>query len=870
MEGPLGHRLPHFDGDTPPSADDILSAFLAYTKAEGLTLYPAQEEAILELYSGANVILNTPTGSGKSLVALAWLFWALATEKRAYYTFPIKALASEKFFQLARALSPEWIGMATGDGSVNRDAWVTCATAEILASLALSEGRRAKVDCVVMDEFHYYADVERGVAWQIPLLALPQSQFLLMSATLGPTETFVESLTKLTGRRTVLVKSTERPVPLDFNYLETHLQETIRALLDRDKAPIYLVSSSQREASEAAQNLMSIDVCSKDEKRQIADRLQGFSFDTPYGKILSRFVRHGIGVHHAGLLPKYRMLVERLAGEGLLKVVSGTDTLGVGVNIPIRSVLFTKLCKYDGTRTRIFSAREFHQMSGRAGRRGYDTAGSVYALAPEHVVENLRLEAKAGNDPAKRRKIVKKKPPERGYVPWDKSTLDKLVVAEPEPLLSRFQVSQGMVLDMLLREEEGGCLGLGRMIRDSHESDTQKRVHGRTARAIATSLIAQDVVVVRPGQSPRFALRDGLQRDFAMNQSLSLFLHDAVLALDRDAPTYAWDLLSVVESVIEDPGVVLERMLDSKKRAALSEMKQSGMSFEERMEALEKIELDKPMASFLYETFDVFRAAHPWLAHENVRPKPVLRSMLEGGLTFIDFIKEHELPRSEGVLLRYLSDAFRTLEQGVPEEAKTNEVMDVADSISAMIRSTDSSLIEEWERLRSGVTAPLVPEKVKALPDAKMSDREFRVLVQNALFALGRHVARRDFQAMADLLSEPTDAGQLERMLSPVYKAHHEYVFDGRARLKERYQLEVFPEGLRGHYTLVDRPERSAEAEAAARVLDREAGTDAEDDLGVGGPAYDTAISVTAYRDEVRGLRLCLTGVLSPDLGAAP
>ncbi len=531
--------------------DDILDRFLDYVKGLALTLYPAQEEAILELVSGKNVILNTPTGSGKSLVATAMHFLAMAERRRSFYTCPIKALVSEKFFALCRDFGPENVGMMTGDASVNRDAPIICCTAEILANIALREGKHADVRYAVLDEFHFYADRERGVAWQIPLLALPQTRFLLMSATLGPTERFEEALTKLTGAPTVTVRSGDRPVPLDFTYAESPLHETILDLVKVGKVPIYVVNFTQRACAEEAQNLMSTDYSTKEEKRAITEALHGMRFDSPYGKEVQRFVKHGIGIHHAGLLPKYRRLVERLAQRGMMKVICGTDTLGVGVNVPIRTVLFTKLCKFDGEKTAILTVRDFQQIAGRAGRRGFDAHGSVVAQAPEHVIENLRLEAKAGSDAAKRRKIVKKRPPEKGYVHWDKTTFDRLVTGTPEPLVSRFTVSHGMLLNVLGRDEGGGCKAMARLVKASHERPPQQRAIGRTALQMFKSL--KDVGVIAIDERHRVVVNADLQEDFSLNHALSLYLVETLAELDRESPNYALDLLTQDESILENP-----------------------------------------------------------------------------------------------------------------------------------------------------------------------------------------------------------------------------------------------------------------------------------------------------------------------------
>src|SRR5688572_1034650 len=237
-----------------PADDAILERFLSVAAERGLELYPEQEEAILELLAGRNVVLNTPTGSGKSLVAAAFHFQALCAGERSVYTCPIKALVNEKFLSLCRDFGPENVGMMTGDASVNPRAPVLCCTAEILANIALHRGEQSDIRAIIMDEFHYYSDAERGYAWQVPLLAMPRARFLLMSATLGATEFFEKELERLTGAACVTVRSDRRPVPLEFEYSETPLTERVADLLTLNRAPVYLVYFTQRAASEAAQS----------------------------------------------------------------------------------------------------------------------------------------------------------------------------------------------------------------------------------------------------------------------------------------------------------------------------------------------------------------------------------------------------------------------------------------------------------------------------------------------------------------------------------------------------------------------------------------------------------------------------------------
>jgi superfamily II RNA helicase len=774
--------------------EDILDRFLAYVKERGLTPYAAQEEAILELLDGKNVILSTPTGSGKSLVATAMHFIAMAERRRSFYTCPIKALVSEKFFALCEDFGPEYVGMMTGDATVNHDAPIVCCTAEILASMALREGADADVDYVVMDEFHYYSDRERGVAWQIPLLALPQARFLLMSATLGPTERFQKALTELTGSETAVVTNTERPVPLDFEYRESPLHETLQDLVRRGRAPVYLVNFTQRSAAEEAQALMSVDFSTKEEKKAVAASLVGMRFDSPYGKEVQKLVRHGIGLHHAGLLPKYRRLVERLAQKGQLKVISGTDTLGVGVNIPIRTVLFTKLCKFDGEKTAILTVRDFQQIAGRAGRKGFDDRGTVVAQAPEHVVENLRLEAKAGSDPAKRRKLVRKKPPDKGYVHWDAKTFERLVTSPPEPLVSRFRISHGMLLSVLSRPS-GGCRAMSRLIRASHERRAQQRILARTAVQMFESLKSAGVIQVGPGRN--VTVNADLQEDFSLNHALSLYLLHAIELLDRESESYALDLLTLVESILENPDLVLMRQLDKLKTEKLAELKAAGVEYDERMAELEKLEYPKPNAGFIYDTFNAFAREHPWVQESNIRPKSIARDMIEQFLSFAEYIREYGLERGEGVLLRYLSDVYKTLLQSVPEPAKTPEVDDAIVYLGAIVRATDSSLLDEWERMRSGAADSAAEIAVPGEADITRSDKELTVLVRNAAFAVVRHIARRQYVEAAALVGGQTwTAELLEKRFAAFWEEHAALRVDPAARAPANTRVRSRDDGV--------------------------------------------------------------------------
>ena len=786
---PLVAALPAADGGA-VDPDEVYEAFAAWAAEGGRPLYPAQDEAVIELVSGANVVLSTPTGTGKSLVAAGAHFAALAEGKRSYYTAPIKALVSEKFFQLVELFGAQNVGMVTGDSSVNADAPIVCCTAEILANLALRQGPDADVDVVVMDEFHYYGDPDRGWAWQVPLLVLERAQFLLMSATLGDVTTIADDLSRRTGRPTARVTGVSRPVPLEYEYVMTPVQETVERLLDEGKAPIYIVHFSQAAALERAQALMSARVADRDRRDQIADAIAGFRFSAGFGQTLSRLIRAGIGVHHAGMLPKYRRLVEQLAQRGLLPVICGTDTLGVGINVPIRSVLLTGLTKFDGTKMRQLSAREFHQIAGRAGRAGYDTEGDVVAEAPEHDIENARSLAKAGDDPKKKNKIKRKKAPE-GFVSWGQASFERLIAAEPEPMVSRMRITHAMVLSVVAR---GGSAfdDVRALVFDNHEPRARQLAMARRALTIARTLINARVIEKVDGE---YRLTVDIAPNFALNQPLSPFALAAFELLDPSSPTYALDMVSIVEATLDDPRAILSQQQFKERGEAVARMKQEGIEYDERMELLEEVTWPKPLAPLLEAAYEAYAAEQPWVLDFALSPKAVVRDMYERAMTFGDFVRFYQLTRSEGLVLRYLSDAYRTMRQTIADEQRTPELDDLIEWLGEVVKQTDSSLVDEWEALLNGDVllaseeheeiAPPQPSRLTGNP------RAFRVLVRNALFQRVLLAAADDVAGLA-ALDGAAGFGEDEwdAVLEEYYEAHDEVGTDADARSMQYLVLD--------------------------------------------------------------------------------
>lgn len=757
----------------PTDDDAVVETFTTWATGRGLELYDHQEESLLELATGSHLILSTPTGSGKSLVAVAAHFVATAKGQRSYYTAPLKALVSEKFFDLIEIFGAERVGMMTGDSAINTDAPIICCTAEVLANQVLREGELHDAGVVIMDEFHFYADPQRGWAWQVPLLELPETQFVLMSATLGDVSFFTQDLTERTGRPAAVIANTERPVPLTFTYSTTPLHELVLELVQTHRAPVYVVHFTQAAALEQAQALTSVTVASKDKQAAIAEAIGDFSFAKGFGATLSRLLRRGIGIHHAGMLPRYRRLVERLAQAGLLAVVCGTDTLGVGINVPIRTVVLTGLTKYDGVKSRHLSAREFHQIAGRAGRAGYDTIGEVIVQAPEHVIENAKALAKAGDDERKKRKIVRKKAP-TGVVNWTDKTFERLRDATPEPLTSQFDVSHAMVLGVLSRYGDPVAT-MARLSTDNHDAPVVRNPHLRKGVGIYRALRAGGIVERLPApdaQGRRVRLTQEVPSEFALNAPLSPFALAALELLDPDDESYAVDVVSVIEATLEDPRPLVIAQEKAARGEAIAAMKAEGWEYTERMEALEEITHPQPLAELLHAALAEYRTAHPWVDEHPLRPKSVVRDMVEHAMTFSELISRYGITRSEGVVLRYLTDAYQALRQLVPAERRTEELTAIIDWLGQVIRQIDSSLLAEWQALHDsdgdgGAVPSADPEPATAVEsrfggeDAPVTANRhaFRVLVRQAMFRRVELLAREDYARLGEVSA---GAGQPE------------------------------------------------------------------------------------------------------------
>lgn len=839
--GSLGRLIPWPDEETYPNipAEEALDLFLGWVESRGIELWPHQEEALLSLAAGDHLILGTPTGSGKSMVALGMCFMSVCTDRRAYYTAPIKALVSEKFFDLVELFGRENVGMITGDAAINAEAPIICCTAEILANQALREGEKCDVGCVAMDEFHFYADPDRGWAWQVPLLTLPHAQFLLMSATLGDTTAIAGALSEHTGGRTVdTIADAPRPVPLSYEFVDTALEGTVELALRAGEAPLYIVHFSQDAALASAQSLASYGVSTKEQRDAVKQAIKGTRFTTTFGKTLQRLLGCGVGVHHAGMLPRYRLLVERLAQQGLLPVICGTDTLGVGINVPIHTVVLTALSKFDGRRMRHLNAREFHQIVGRAGRAGFDTEGHVIAEATEYDIENARALRKAGGDPKKARKIKTKKPPE-GFVGWNKQTFERLIAAVPEPLRPRMKVTHSMVLAEV---EQGGdaWARVHRLVEESAQPEAEKAALATRADEIFATL--QDAGVVTreelPDGSASWSTTVDLPDDFALDQPLSPFLLAALELLDSESETYALDVISMAEATLEDPWQILRAQQRVARDRAMSEMKAEGIDYDERMERLQEVTYPKPLEEVLEPAFEQYCEQVPWARDFALSPKSVLRDMVETASDFKEYVGRYNVARSEGLLLRYLSEAFRALDRTVPIEKRDERLRDIIAWLGLVVRTVDSSLVDEWAAAGEGSSEGL--DAAPPAADEVVRDRRgLTLLVRNALFARVRLAAHEAVDELGKLDAEwGWRAPAWQRALDRFFEEHEEILLDADARSSA--------------YFLVDeKDERSAHVWHVRQII---RDSDDERDFGIWGDVDldatqdEGAVVFSAYR----------------------
>ncbi len=799
-----------------PDADDIALALMEYFEELGIDLYEAQEEAInLITHGDCNVLLNTPTGSGKSLVALAAHFTALSHGHRSIYTAPTKALVNEKFFDLCKAFGARNVGLIHGDTTANRNAMIICCTAEILANMALSEGRASPFKWVIMDEFHYYGDRDRGMAWLLPLVSLDEARFLLMSATIGWPKDRAQTLARQTGRPTELIRSTTRPVPLEFDYRDQLLPEALSDLRSEGQLPVYLVTFSKHEATTLAQEIAPLKVTKASPEVRAA--VEEERLDTPFGVLLGKLLRKGIGVHHSGMLPRYRRFVERLAGlpdgQGL-QVICGTDTLGVGVNMPIRSVLFTKLYKFDGERVRILSIRDFQQVAGRAGRRNKSKAapereekGTVWVLAPQHEVQNRLNRAKG-----KKKHTIKPPPNFKG---WNRETMKRLATGQPQKLGTQFKVSGPMVSTALSRRDEDGAAALRGMIgRIGLATDKRESVLVEVEQIIG-ELVEKRLVQRRSELDAEAVGFDVDHTQDHFERPLSRFLKDALDGLDADGgdPQTQWSrAVSVIESTLTagwkerdgqllrdpEPSAIIRaqqhakrrRLIEKKRQAERDPSTQDGVIYKLQKQ-IDTVLWPEPEKRYLDDRWLLWSRDHPFTTDESgPAPRYIALEMYEEQYSFNDYIRHHnqsakgdDVLINEGRLLYYLSELYKVLrKEKPPPNIRDAKFEEFRSWLEALVYQVDGTMVYEWERFEDSADTAVnvAPDEDTPRRDPTRDPRAFERQVRNEVFSWVRALARGDYASLArrSTMSQHEIKIRFERFL----EEHEELLFGPDAR----------------------------------------------------------------------------------------
>ena len=767
--------------------DDVFIGLLDWMTESGRTAYAAQEEAFMGIFSDSHIVLETPTGSGKSMVGVACHLHHITLGQRSCYTSPVKALVNEKYRELVSLFGEKSVGLATGDHSINTNAMILCCTAEIFASIAAAEGDFAGFKGAVLDEFHFYGDRQRGMAWQLPLLLLEKTQFILMSATLGDSKKLQKALEERTKRPVQHVQSTNRPVPLEYRYLSSHLQESIGELIGQQAAPIYVVNFTHQDVMKTANGLLSIKVVSSETRQKLKDSIKRASWNTPFGKELKRLLQGGIGVHFAGMLPKYRTLVEKLAQAGLLGVICGTDTLGVGINMPIRTVLFSQLCKYDGRKTRILSAREFHQIAGRAGRKGFDNIGLVCAQAPQHVIENEREKRKMAAKGRSSKKVRLQKAPDRNYAHWTQETFETLQTLPPEPLKPHFELEHRTVLDLMRRGDlthrSGGAYRrLVELIENADTTTSRKRGQRRRLKRQTRELVDAGLIYL-DREKRTFRANERLQENFSIFSEMSLFI---VWAL-KELHNVEFDPLSVIgliESVQEDSGVILRAQLNKLRQEALSAMKADGVPYEERIERLDALEPPAPEnVDQIIQLFEQYAQERPYLSNRALSPKWITGHLINFELSFNEYIRELGLKNVEGLMLRYLSQSTKMLTQTIPEELSTRELKDAIGHLRSIIGAVDRT----YEAAETPTATNVI--SLKTSEEKTLSEREAR----GALLLFLKSWQRESLETMNDLCvfrsGEDNSSSLLEKMVADYRAEYGRFMVNDFIRDKEALSL---------------------------------------------------------------------------------
>jgi len=706
-----------------PSDGELeLSFYDKFLWSRGLEPYPVQEQAIGKIFAGESVLVTVPTGTGKTLMAKAALHAAVGRGQRAIYTTPLRALTEEKYRELCDDFGESNVGFATGDYKVNRDAPVQVEVAEILWNRIVADKNVCPAEIVVMDEGHYFNDPERGYVWEQSIIGLdPRTQLVVLSATVGHPERFCHwvELTRRVGME--LVDSRERKVPLVHEFREEMMIDTVRDLAFSGDVPAIVFVFGREQCFEVARLLKSCRrFTSDEEKAKVEAMCDEALLPSGASKELRPLLAHGIGIHHAGILPRYKQLVEQLALERLIKFVVSTETIAAGINLPARTVVFPSLRKFIKKEPRLITAAEYHQMAGRAGRPQFDDRGLAITLAPEDIVSDIKKELKdAAKRPAYDEGKVKKsvynkaksEAQRKGDIVWTPEVHAELVKGEPAELRSKTKITAEQVLaiglpdlakDPLLvtdaekrmAEAEASLppsmrLDIATVIENLLLTDRERRDLQKTLAQLVDNLKAIGVIDEHGKQIGGEMIRklqgmDGLFIFFV------LFNHQ----LDYI------ELRQLVEYLVDHD--IIQRQLDRKledakrewMRTKLREMRETNpqVSWDDVEAEYDKAhprELTK--IELIHQEFSS-KVPHPEL-HGGKRVKNTWATLEDANTGFLEFVEQHHLQHEEGNLFSYLIRVMN-FAQKLYEASQLSEFEDMADRVRKLLARIDLRLLD--------------------------------------------------------------------------------------------------------------------------------------------------------------------------------
>ncbi len=708
----------------PTDGELELQFYEQFLWSRGLEPYPVQEQAISAIFAGKNVLVTVPTGTGKTLMAKAALFRAFHRNERAVYTTPLRALTEEKYRELCADFGEGNVGFATGDYKVNREAPIQVEVAEILWNRIVADKHVAPAEIVVMDEGHYFNDPERGYVWEQSMIGLdPRTQLIVLSATVGHPEKFVQ-WAEITRRVPMaLVDSRERKVPLVHEFREEMLIDTVKGLAHAGDVPAIVFVFGREQCFEVARLVKSCRRFTTDEERAQVEKLCDEAL-LPAGeaKELRPLLAHGIGIHHAGILPRYKQLVEQLALERLIKFVISTETIAAGINLPARTVVFPSLRKFIKREPRIITAAEYHQMAGRAGRPQFDDRGLAIALAPEQVVSDLKKELKdAAKRPAYDEGKVKRSvygraradAQKHGDVIWTPELHAELVKGEPAELRSKTKITAEQVIAIGLPDLETATLGGANaeiearmavveaslppsmrldivtvidnlLLGDRDRKELQKILAQLVANMRAIGVIDEHGHQVSGQMIRELQGMDGLLIYYI------LFNHQLEYL----------ELRELVEYLIDHD--IIQRQLDRKgedekrewMRAKLRELRVDNPHItwddveaqwdKEHPRVPTKIEL-------LHQEFSS-KVPHPEL-HGGKKPKSTWAQLEDSGLGFLEFVEKHGLEHEEGNLFSYLVRVMNFANK-MGGASQLSELNDMAERVREVLARIDLRMVE--------------------------------------------------------------------------------------------------------------------------------------------------------------------------------